>query len=263
MAKSVSPASAVSLSEKDAKTLSINWTDSAWVPHLSAANVMDYFAQMSNPFYDPLCNNEQIRMQRLGLENLKNMVGTEFVLAYSQEPILYIIKKQERKSPVEVHPIAVYYILAGTVYQAPDLWSVVNSRLLNTAHYLHTAAAEMSNFVRYHPSSGYYWDIRHPGSDSTRHPDRISFVPIDPTRKTAEESGTVFQRKNVDGLLGALSQKFPPKPMPNTPHPYGPRLPREPVQPGNPAGAVEAVPAIDQKTDNLAKDSSDQAKSLK
>ena len=32
--------------------LSISWHDSAWIPILNQANVMDYFSERSNPFYD-------------------------------------------------------------------------------------------------------------------------------------------------------------------------------------------------------------------
>ena len=60
-----------------------------------------------------------------------NMVGIEFILLHVQEPILYVIRKQHRHSPTEATPMADYYIIAGTIYQAPDLASVFNSRLVN------------------------------------------------------------------------------------------------------------------------------------
>jgi len=60
-----------------------------------------------------------------------NMNGLEYILLHVQEPILYVIRKQHRHSAQQVTPMADYYIIAGTVYQAPDLGSVVNSRLVN------------------------------------------------------------------------------------------------------------------------------------
>ena len=49
----------------DAKQLlQKSWFDSAWTPILNQNNVMDYFCQRSNPFYERTCNNEIIRMQR-------------------------------------------------------------------------------------------------------------------------------------------------------------------------------------------------------
>lgn len=60
------------------------------------------------------------------------MTGIEYVLLHVQEPILYVIRKQHRHSPTQTTPLADYYIIAGVVYQAPDLASVLNSRLVST-----------------------------------------------------------------------------------------------------------------------------------
>lgn len=58
------------------------------------------------------------------------MTGLEYILLHVQEPILYVIRKQHRYSQSQVTPLADYYIIAGVVYQAPDLASVINSRLV-------------------------------------------------------------------------------------------------------------------------------------
>ena len=60
------------------------------------------------------------------------MTGIEYILLHVQEPILYVIRKQHRHSTGQndVTPLADYYIIAGVVYQAPDLASVINSRLV-------------------------------------------------------------------------------------------------------------------------------------
>lgn len=59
------------------------------------------------------------------------MTGLEYILLHVQEPILYVIRKQHRHSPTLASPVADYYIIAGVVYQAPDLGSVVSSRLVS------------------------------------------------------------------------------------------------------------------------------------
>lgn len=130
--------------------LSLSWHDSAWIPILNTSNVLDYFSERSNPFFDRTCNNEIVKMQRLNPDQLqwafffsligllyfkfvcflRNMTGLEYVLLHVQEPILYVIRKQHRHSPQQVTPLADYYIIAGVVYQAPDLASVLNSRLV-------------------------------------------------------------------------------------------------------------------------------------
>ena len=51
--------------------LGISWHDTAWIPLLNPTNILDYFSERSNPFYDRTCNNEIIKMQRLSQDQLK------------------------------------------------------------------------------------------------------------------------------------------------------------------------------------------------
>lgn len=186
--------------------LGLSWHDSAWIPILNQANVMDYFSERSNPFYDRTCNNEMIKMQRLSLDQLMNMTGVEYALIHVQEPILYVIRKQQRYSPQQTTPLADYYIIAGKVYQAPDLGSVLNSRILSTVHHLQSAFEEASSYSRYHPSKGYFWELK---------------VADKPSKKenVREEPSSFFQRQRVDMLLIELTKKFP---LPAIPPPQAP-----------------------------------------
>ncbi|GJQ66252.1 MED6 [Trypoxylus dichotomus] len=161
--------------------LSVSWHDSAWIPILNTANVMDYFSERSNPFFDRTCNNEIVKMQRLNPDQLQNMVGLEYVLLHVQEPILYVIP--------------------GVVYQAPDLASVLNSRLLSTVHHLQAAFEEASGFSRYHPSKGYSWDFKSQRGNTEK--------PKPKEDKPREEPSSLFQRQRVDMLLSELIKKFP------------------------------------------------------
>src|SRR5687767_14473702 len=66
------------------------------------------------------------------------MRGIEYSLFYSQEPYLYIIRKERRESPTRTSPVTSYYIINGTVseamngntFQAPDAYSVFSSRMV-------------------------------------------------------------------------------------------------------------------------------------
>lgn len=188
---------------------------------LSPANVLDYFSERSNPFYDRQCNNEIIKMQRLSQDQLANMTGVEYTLLHVQEPILYIIRKQFRISPQQTTPQTDYYIIAGVVYQAPDLCTVINSRLLNTVHHLETAFEEAQSFSRYHPSKGYWWDFNQ--QDDSEKSEKKD--------KKKEEPGSFFQRQRVDLLLGELAKKFPPKFVaPTQPVPEATSKAEEPVK---------------------------------
>lgn len=139
--------------------LHVSWHDSNWIPFLNPTNVLDYFSDKSNSFYDRTCNNELVKMQRQSMDNLKNMIGTEYILLHVKEPILYVIRKQHRHSPEETTPLADYYIIAGRCYQSPDLASVFNSRILSTVNHLQHAFDDANSFARFHPNKGYYWDF--------------------------------------------------------------------------------------------------------
>lgn len=180
--------------------LSLSWHDSAWIPALNTTNVMDYFSERSNPFFDRTCNNEIVKMQRLNPDQLQNMTGLEYVLLHVQEPILYVIRKQHRHSSQQATPIADYYIIAGVIYQAPDLASVLNSRLLSFVHHLQSSFEEASSFSRYHPSKGYSWDFKS---------QRLNVEKAKKEEKPREEPSSLFQRQRVDMLLVELSKKFP------------------------------------------------------
>lgn len=83
---------------------------------------MEYFSR--SPFYDPLSNNETLRMQGTNMTHLQGMTGVEFALderVVCPQGRLFLIKRQRRSSPSSVHVLNVYYILDGTVYQSPDL----------------------------------------------------------------------------------------------------------------------------------------------
>nr|XP_048710217.1 mediator of RNA polymerase II transcription subunit 6 isoform X3 [Caretta caretta] len=140
--------------------LGISWVDSSWIPILNNGSVLDYFSERSNPFYDRTCNNEVVKMQRLTLDHLHQMIGVEYILLHAQEPILFIIRKQQRQSPTQVIPLADYYIIAGVIYQAPDLGSVINSRVLTAVHGIQSAFDEAMSYCRYHPSKGYWWHFK-------------------------------------------------------------------------------------------------------
>lgn len=136
----------------------ISWQDSTWIPHLNPSNILDYFCQKSNPFYEhENCNNEMAKMQRLPPEQMTMMIGKEYVLLHVQEPILYVIRKQDRQGPDTTTPLVDYYILAGVVYQAPDLNSIIQSRVLNSALNLQSALEEFQALSTFNPNTGYSW----------------------------------------------------------------------------------------------------------
>ncbi len=213
---------------KTENSLSLSWCDRTWLPILNLTNVLNYFAERTNPFYDHTCNNEILRMRGIkidALPELEKMQGTEYVLLHVQEPILYVIRKQKRLSPTATTPLANYYIIAGIVYQAPDLQSIIQSKMLTTIHCLQSAFEECFQYVRFHPSTDYYWNFSKEGSLSTSPnnagEDRSAKDGSKSSSKEeiskkkeisiAEASDQARHMYRVDVLIHELVKKFPPK----------------------------------------------------
>lgn len=139
-------------------------------------------------------------MQKLGIADvqLQNMQGTEYILLHVQEPILYVIRKQIRHSPTQVTPVSDYYIIAGVVYQAPDLGTLLNSRITSAVSHLQSGFVEAIGYSKYHPSKGYWWDF---GKDK----EKVKKVKA----PKKEEPSSTFQRRRVDMLLDQLTRQYP------------------------------------------------------
>ena len=55
---------------KKENKLVLSWSDSAFFPHLNEATVLDYFCNTNNVFYNTDCNNQTLKMQGIGPEQL-------------------------------------------------------------------------------------------------------------------------------------------------------------------------------------------------
>ncbi|KAF9110096.1 Mediator of RNA polymerase II transcription subunit 6 [Mortierella sp. AM989] len=148
----------------DQNLLNMEWRFHEWimgVGGLNPDNVLDYFAL--SPFWDPECNNAVLRMQtqfnNLGemKQRLSEMTGVEFALVHEKYPTLFIIQKQRRRSPTEVKPMSIYYVLQGSIYQCPDLQTLLSNRILGSLHHVESAFNEARASTVFHPSTGYHW----------------------------------------------------------------------------------------------------------
>uniref|UniRef100_A0A0X3Q7S5 Mediator of RNA polymerase II transcription subunit 6 n=1 Tax=Schistocephalus solidus TaxID=70667 RepID=A0A0X3Q7S5_SCHSO len=202
----------------------VSWANPLFSPHLlCAANVLEYFCDLSNPFYDRECNNEVIRMQKLSPEQLVSMTGIEFYLHHSQEPVLFVIRKQQRLSPTLVTPIAYYYIVNGTVIQAPDLATLVNARLHTVIYGLNKTIQTLAPCARYHPPDGSYsWDDpKKLLGRSTREQDDDASEGKSTDAQIAQKSESnvatnYYQVHPMQLLLAEWASRFPLPPLPAT-----------------------------------------------
>ncbi|KJE91415.1 hypothetical protein, variant [Capsaspora owczarzaki ATCC 30864] len=163
----------------------------------------------------------------------RNMVGLEYELIHKHEPELFVIQLQQRNSPTSVDRVANFYIINGVVYQAPDLYHVVNMRLGSYLHNLTHAFKEAAKFVNFAPAVGHTWNfatVKDPNGESTA-PSVVS-TPA-PAPAPASTSSTETDKKpnagyqqpratrqqlinhraqynQVDELLRDLIAKYPP-----------------------------------------------------
>ncbi|KAJ3154016.1 Mediator of RNA polymerase II transcription subunit 6 [Geranomyces variabilis] len=144
----------------------VSWKDTAFIQQhgLNEHSIIPYFAL--SQFYDRSSLNEQIAMQarfnQLEAASLdkRQMTGIDYELAFASlaPPSLFIITKSMRRSPTHTDLLGAYYIIEGTIYQAPDCNSLVSNRVLNSLHHMQKAFADLQDEARYQPAIGHFWE---------------------------------------------------------------------------------------------------------
>ncbi|KAB5516889.1 hypothetical protein DKX38_027537 [Salix brachista] len=192
--------------------------------------VFDYFAL--SPFYDWTCNNEQLRSQSihpLDLSHLLKMTGTEYMLSEVMEPHLFVFRKQKRDSAEKVTPMLTYYVLDGSIYQAPQLCSVFAARVGRALYYISkafgTAASKLEKIG--------YVDSENEGAASES--------------KIGKEVIDFKEVKRIDHIIASLQRKLPPAPPPPSfPEGYVPQPPTEEEKaPETQQGGEPQLPPVD------------------
>ncbi|KAM7480511.1 hypothetical protein LguiA_028724 [Lonicera macranthoides] len=192
--------------------------------------VFDYFAL--SPFYDWTCNNEQIRMRSihpLDISHLSKMTGTEYTLSEVMEPHLFVIRKQKRDGPEKVTPMLTYYVLDGSIYQAPQLCNVFAARVGRALYHIskafNTTASKLEKI-------GYVDAENESAALDT---------------KVAKEMIDFKEVVRVDRILASLQRKLPPAPPPPPfPEGYAPPASAEGETGGSEGQQADAqLPAVD------------------
>ncbi|VDN06799.1 unnamed protein product [Thelazia callipaeda] len=177
-----------------------------WPPNfITPENVLDYFCDPGNVFYDVSSCNQHIRMQNLNRplhECLQSMQGIQYTVVGAFPP-LYVIMKQRRNSPTNVTPLAYYYIVNGTIYQCPDVYTYVQSKLIGVIDPLRQALDQARQFSRFNISKGYYWEFRDSDSETPKKTSEVE-------EKPQLARSTFYQRTRTDAMLRELFAKFPP-----------------------------------------------------
>ncbi|KAL6585101.1 Mediator of RNA polymerase II transcription subunit 6 [Orobanche minor] len=207
----------------------ISFRDQLWLNTypLDRNLVFDYFAL--SPFYDYSCNNEQLRLREihpLDISHLSKMTGTEFMLSEVLEPHLFVFRKQKRDGPEKVTPMLTYYILDGSIYQAPLLCNVFASRVGRALYHISKSfniAASKLEKIGYVDSE----------NDSTSS-----------EAKAAKETIDIKELKRLDHILASLQRKLPPAPPP-PPFPEGYAPPTTEGDISSDTQQAEPLPPVD------------------
>ncbi|EEE65334.1 hypothetical protein OsJ_20601 [Oryza sativa Japonica Group] len=150
------------------------------------------------------------------------MTGMEYVLSDVMEPHLFVIRKQRRESPEKSNAMLAYYILDGSIYQAPQLCSVFASRISRAMHHISKAFTTACSKL-----------------------EKIGHVETEPDTaasesKTQKEAIDLKELKRVDHILMSLQRKLQPAPPP-PPFPEG-YVPSEQEKASDDLLASEALP---------------------
>ncbi|KAL5576850.1 hypothetical protein UlMin_018549 [Ulmus minor] len=146
--------------------------------------VFDYFAL--SPFYDWTRNNEQLRMRSIHPHPFDRNLDLSRL----------------SDGPEKVTPMLTYYVLDGSIYQAPQLCNVFAARVGRARYYISkafTTAASKLEKIGYVDS-----EIESAAFES----------------KVGKETIDFKEAKRVDHILASLQRKLPPAPPP-PPFPEG------------------------------------------
>lgn len=200
----------------------LQWKSPEWIQSfgLRTDNVLEYFSE--SPFFDRTSNNQTVKMQSQFQEGyqansahleeeLKKLVGVEFVILHRREPDFWIIRKQNRKSPELVEPMADYFIIGADVYMAPTVKDVISSRLLSTALSLKESMNKLQMLAQFTPSDGHTYKVQQPtagapDSASSSRSRTLGNTPYTPTTPGFQAVGT--SDKNDQLSRGTIDNLF-------------------------------------------------------
>lgn len=142
------------------------------------------------------------------------MKGVQFVVCGASPP-LFVICKQRRASPTQVQPLCYYYVLNGTVYQCPDMYTLMQNRLASaidplknalnqSLEYLKYENLSSIEFFRFNVAKGYSWEFKDPPAKRAEEEEKK-----EDEENPLQARSNVYQRTRANQLLQTLFEKFP------------------------------------------------------
>ena len=157
--------------------------------------VLPYFAE--SPFFDRTSNNAVVTSQalynpamlylvqtRAAFErHLASMSGLEFVVAHDpsrgdtrpDHAGAWVVRRQTRRkrpggAPDEVVPLAAYFVVGESVYQAPSVAGVLTGRLLATVDSLNKLVGTLAPLPLFAPGLGHSYTAPRPAAGASGAP---------------------------------------------------------------------------------------------
>lgn len=199
----------------------IQWKSPEFIQHLglNTFNVLDYFAE--SPFYDRTANNSIVKMQYQNIPNavltpallaqeMKKLVGIEYIILHRRAEEFWIIRKQYRVNPEEAQPLADYYVIGANVYMAPTVKDVISSRLLATVLSMKNAVNEVQKLSQYTPADGHTYKLTPPNQQTssivsgstTRNLGNTPYTPGTPFQQNSNATPANNESQGVSGNVG-------------------------------------------------------------
>lgn len=175
---------------------------------LTDQNILMYFCNTANPFYDRTSSNQYLIMQGIkdptSMETcLKAVNGIQYILWYSLPP-LFVILKFKRTCINKISPLAYFYIINGVIHQAPDMQSVIQSRFLESIAPLRNAFDDLCKCSRFNTAQGYFWELK---NKSNKHFKKV--VKTEEKQEPVEQRSTYFQKKRISMIIDQLFEQMP------------------------------------------------------
>jgi hypothetical protein len=196
----------------DSPLLHKSWHNPGWPSNLlNVENIIHYFCDESNPFYDRQSDNQTLIMQGIPMDRLSKMNGIQFSLVHVCGP-LFVIGKLKRASETNFTPICYYYCMDGTVYQCPDLYTFIQSRLAQTTNPLREALTQASKYSRFDVNKGYTWEF---DADASKSAETVEEEKEKKSKKSWYQDpnkvrSSQYQWKRADRILHMTLHRYPP-----------------------------------------------------
>ncbi|KAI9291166.1 MED6-domain-containing protein [Neoconidiobolus thromboides FSU 785] len=108
-----------------------------------------------------------------------------------------------------VFPISMYYVLNGNIYQAPNLYKILATRMVTMVNHLHSSFKDLCKFAEYHPTGRYRWKIN-PLKGEEKEAEKENETETVEIQKVYDFQSCINRAFAVDGM-----GKIPPKEVVN------------------------------------------------